>query len=76
MHLRLIAYRKDPLGNLMQPEGRVLDERKQSEEWRGYAPSLKYMPTVPVVVGVGKEGRTLIRPWGYLNRKLPFIELP
>ena len=33
------------------------------------------MPTVPVV-GVGKDGRTVIGPWGYLNRKLPFIELP
>ena len=32
-------------------------------------------PTVPVVC-VGKEGRTLINLWGYLNRKLPFIELP
>ena len=38
-------------------------------------PSLKYMPTVPIV-GMGKEGRTLIGTWGYLNRKLPFIELP
>ena len=37
--------------------------------------SLELMPTVPIV-GVGKEGRTLIGPWGYLNRKLPFIELP
>ena len=33
------------------------------------------MPTVPVV-GVGKDGRKVIGPWGYLNRKLPFIELP
>ena len=33
------------------------------------------MPTV-LIVGVGKEGRKLIGPWGYLNRKLPFIELP
>ena len=33
------------------------------------------MPTVPVV-GVWKEGRTSIGPWGYLNRKLPFVELP
>ena len=40
-----------------------------------YNLSLKYVPTVPVV-GVGKEGRTLIGPWGYLNRKLAFIELP
>ena len=40
-----------------------------------YAFSLKHMPTVPIV-GMGKEGRTLIGPWGYLNRKLPFIELP
>ena len=23
-----------------------------------------------------KEGRILISSWGYLNRKLPFIELP
>ena len=39
-------------------------------------PSLKHMPTVPIV-GMGKEGHTLICPWGYLNRKLPFmIELP
>ena len=37
--------------------------------------SLKYVPTVPVV-GVGKEGRTLVGPWGFLNRKLSFIELP
>ena len=37
-------------------------------------PSLKYVPTV-LIVGVGKEGRTLIGPWGYLNGKLPFIEL-
>ena len=35
---------------------------------------MKYVPTVPIV-GVGKEGRTLIGPWGYLNRKLLFIEL-
>ena len=34
-----------------------------------------HMPTVPVV-GVRKDGRTVIGPWGYLNRKLPFIELP
>ena len=34
-----------------------------------------HMPTAPVV-GVGKDGRTVIGPWGYLNRKLPFIELP
>ena len=32
------------------------------------------MPTVPVV-GMGKEERTLIGPWGCLDRKLPFIEL-
>ena len=32
------------------------------------------MPTVPVV-GMGKEGRISIDPWGYLDRKLPFIEL-
>ena len=33
-----------------------------------------YTLTVPVVVGVGKEeGRTLIGPWGYLNRKLPLL---
>ena len=25
--------------------------------------SLKHMPTVPIV-GMGKEGRTLIGPWG------------
>ena len=37
--------------------------------------SLKYVPTVPIV-GVGKGGPTSIGPWGYLNRKLPFIELP
>ena len=37
-------------------------------------PSLKHMSTVPVV-GMAKEGRRLIRPWGYLNGKLPFIEL-
>ena len=41
---------------------------------RGKLTSLKHMSTVPVV-GVGKEGRALIGPWGYLNRKLPFIEL-
>ena len=34
-----------------------------------------HMPTVPVA-GVGKEGRPLIDPWGYLNRKLPVVELP
>ena len=34
-----------------------------------------YMPTVSVVV-VGKDGRILVGPWGYLNRKLPFVELP
>ena len=33
------------------------------------------MPTV-LVVGVGKEGRTIIDPSGYLNRELPFVELP
>ena len=38
-------------------------------------PSLKFVPTVPVVA-MEKEGRTLIGPWGYLNRKLPFVELP
>ena len=27
------------------------------------------------IVGVGKEGRTLIGPWGYLDRKLELIEL-
>ena len=32
-------------------------------------PSLKYVPPVPIV-GVEKEGRTLIGIWGYLNRKL------
>ena len=37
---------------------------------------LKHMSTVPAVVGVGKEEHTLIGPWGYLNRQLPFIELP
>ena len=42
---------------------------------RGFFSSLKHMPTVPVV-GVRKEGRTLIGPWGYLNRKLTFVELP
>ena len=26
-------------------------------------------------VGVGKEGCALVDPWGYPNRKLPFIEL-
>ena len=31
-----------------------------------------HIPTVPVV-GMGKEGGTVIGPWGYLNRKLPFI---
>ena len=31
--------------------------------------------TAPVV-GVGKERCTLIGPWGYLKRKLSFIELP
>ena len=36
---------------------------------------MKHMPTVPIV-GVGKMGRTLIGLWVYLNRKLPFIELP
>ena len=36
---------------------------------------LKHMPIVRVV-GVGKDGRIVIGPWGYLNRKLPFIELP
>ena len=31
----------------------------------------------PVLYAVGKDGRrTVIGPWGYLNRKLPFIELP
>ena len=38
-------------------------------------PSLKYVPTV-AIAGMGKEGRTLIGPRGYLNRKLQFIELP
>ena len=28
------------------------------------------------IVDMGKEGRTLTGTWGYLNRKLPFIELP
>lgn len=32
------------------------------------------MPVV-LIVGMGKEGRTIIDPWGYLVRKLPFIEL-
>ena len=35
---------------------------------------LKHMSTVPIV-GMGKRGRTLIGPWGCLNRKLPFKEL-
>ena len=42
---------------------------------RGSAGSFMHMPIVPVV-GVGKDGRTVVGPWGYLNRKLPFIELP
>ena len=33
-----------------------------------------HMPIVPVV-GVGKDGRTVIGPWDCLNRKLSFIEL-
>ena len=37
-----------------------------------HIPSLKHMPTVPVVV-VGNEGRVLIGAWGYLIRKLSFI---
>ena len=37
--------------------------------------SSKYMPAVSAFVGVGKEGRTLIGSWGYLNRKLTFVEL-
>ena len=40
-----------------------------------HMPSLKHMPTVPIV-SMGKEGRTLIGPLGYLNRKTPFIALP
>ena len=40
-----------------------------------HMPSLKHIPTVPIV-SMGKEGRTLIGPLGYLNRKLPFIALP
>ena len=39
-----------------------------------YTSSLKNMPTVSVV-GVRKEGLTLTSPQGYLNRKLPFVEL-
>ena len=34
----------------------------------------RHTPTVQVL-SVGKEGCTIIGPWGYLNRKLPFIEL-
>ena len=34
-----------------------------------------YVPTVPIV-GMGKDGRILAGPWGYLNRKLSFVELP
>ena len=37
--------------------------------------SLKHIPTVPEV-GIGKEGRTLNGPLGYLKGKLPFVELP
>lgn len=33
-----------------------------------------YMPTLPVV-GLGKEWRTIMSPWGYLNRKLSLIGL-
>ena len=45
------------------------------ETYHTTLPSLKHVPTVPIV-GVGKKGRTLIGPWAYLSRKLPFIELP
>lgn len=31
--------------------------------------------TAILVVGVGKEGRSNVGSWGYLNRKLPFVEL-
>ena len=36
--------------------------------------SLKHMPTVPIV-GVWDRWLTLVGPWVYLNRKLPFVEL-
>ena len=39
-----------------------------------YNSSLEHMPTVSVV-GVRKEGFKLNSPRGYLNRKLPFVEL-
>ena len=28
-----------------------------------------------LIVGVGKEGRTLTGPWGYLNRQNPLLDL-
>ena len=40
-----------------------------------YFPWTKHMPAVPVV-GVENEGRILICSWDYLNKNLPFIELP
>ena len=53
----------------------VYESAYRSEDLQYILASCLHMPTVPVM-GVGKEGRTVIGPWGYLNKKLPFIELP
>ena len=37
---------------------------------------MRMMPTVPVVVGMGKYKIRNWSIWGYRNRKLRFIELP
>ena len=50
-------------------------EPNKTEKTTVFESVARNVPTVPIV-GVGKDGRTSIGPRGYLNRKLPFIELP
>lgn len=50
--------------------------RHTSSDCLSVAPPLEAHAHTVTVVSVCKEGCTLIGPWGYLNRKLPFAELP
>lgn len=42
--------------------------------WRDHTHSLTLMSPVPNV-GAGKDAHTLVGLWGYLNSKIPFIEV-
>ena len=53
---------------MLREEGLLYQNSKQF--FQSVLLSLKFVPTVPVV-GVRKEGRKLIGPWGYRNTEPP-----